>query len=679
MLEPTPRLLRLLIVEDSEDDATLIHYELQRGGYAVTYQRVDTPAAMRTAIEQKNWDVITSDHSMPAFSAPAALKLAQELCPEIPFIIISNEIDLNLVVSLMKNGAHDYIQKGELPRIVPLIQRELEEVELRHKQRQAEEDRRISEEKFYKAFHNSPDGIYLTRFSDGVYLAVNQGFERITGYSAAEVMGKSTLTLNIWVDPDERTRLAEKLLQDGEFNNEEGLARIKNEALIPVQTSARLITVNGEKCVLVFSRDMSKQKQAEEEIRRQNRELQAVSQIIAATTTQLDVSQILTEALNGAIKLLGLECGAVYLLNQADQVLFFAAACQFSPTQETFMRNHPIHMDGAICQQLTVSQKPLTLAEGSFPSVSPAIIFPGEDFPFQVIFPLLVKGQLTGIMYLATPRPTLAPTPNSIELAQQLCGAVALALENAHLYETVQKYVDELEERVAERTEQLLATNLELESFSFSVAHDLRTPLRAIGGFNQILRADFADQFNAESKHYLDRIAITTQRMQQLIEDLLALSRITRVELKHELVDLSALARAIASEFGHREPERHLTWHISENLQANGDPNLLRTVLENLIGNAWKFTTHQPQAQIEFGAKISPTETIYFVRDNGAGFNPEHAQRLFGPFQRLHSESEFAGNGIGLASVRRIVLRHGGKVWADGQVNQGATFYFTLK
>jgi DNA-binding NtrC family response regulator len=223
LLEPTPRALRLLMVEDSENDATLIEYELRRGGYAVTSRRVDTPEAMRAALEQETWDVITSDHSMPAFSAPAALRLAKELCPEMPFIIVSGEIDLNLVVSLMKAGAHDYIQKNELPRIVPSIERELEEVELRRKQRQAEEDRRISEEKFYKAFHNSPDAIYLTRLSDGAYLAVNEGFERVTGYAAAEVMGQTTFTLNVWTDPAARPRLAEKLLRDGKFDNNEGL------------------------------------------------------------------------------------------------------------------------------------------------------------------------------------------------------------------------------------------------------------------------------------------------------------------------------------------------------------------------------------------------------------------------------------------------------------------------
>lgn len=679
MPEPTPRALRLLMVEDSENDATLIEYELRRGGYAVTSQRVDTPKAMRAALEQQTWDVITSDHSMPVFSAPAALRLAKELCPEIPFIIVSGEIDLNLVVSLMKAGAHDYIQKNELPRIVPSIERELEEVELRRKQRQAEEDRRISEEKFYKAFHNSPDGIYLTRLSDGAYLAVNEGFERVTGYSAAEVMGQTTFTLNVWTDPGARPRLAEKLLREGKFDNQEMLARVKNGILVPILTSARLITINGEECVLVFARDLSEQKQAEEEIRRQNRELQAISQVIAAATTQLDVSQILAEALNGALKLVGLERGAVYLSNQVDQVLSFAASCQFSPEQETFMREHPIQMDEALPQQLTAEQKPLILTESNFPSLSSTSVFAGEDSPFQVIFPLIVKNQLTGIMYLAAPQFTRTLSQNSIELAQQLCGAVALALENARLYEAVQKNVDELEKRVNERTAQLLATNLELESFGYSVAHDLRAPLRAIGGFSQILQNDYAEQFNPESKHYLERIATTTQHMQQLIEDLLALSRLTRVELKHEMVDLSTLARAVANELSQREPERQVMWRITENLQASGDPSLLRTVLENLISNAWKFTANRPQAQIEFGAKISPKETVYFVQDNGAGFNPEYAQRLFGPFQRLHSESEFQGNGIGLASVRRIVLRHGGKVWADGQVNHGATFYFTLK
>ena len=676
MPESSYQPLRLLIIEDSEADATLVLYELRRGGYAVTYRRVDTPAAMRAALEQEQWDVITSDHSMPAFSAPAALALAQELCPEVPFIIISGEIDLNLVASLMKTGAHDYIQKHELPRVVPSIQRELREVELRRKQHQAEEERRISEEKFYKAFHNSPDSINLNRLSDGVYLAVNAGFEHISGYSAAEALGRSTLDINIWADSTTRDRLAKKLLQDGEFNNEETLSRNKNGDLIPTLTSARLITVNGEQCVLAFTRDLSKQKQAEEEIRQQNRELQAISQIITAATTQLDIAQILQEALSGAVKLVGLESGAAYLLDPAEQNLSLAAVYKLSPRQETFLRAHPIPRDGSLCEELTLTQKPLTW--GVEPRSNFPVILPDENLQFQLLFPLLFKGQLIGMLYVISSQASDSIHPGNLKLPQQLCGAVALALENARLYKAAQAHADELEQRVAERTMQLSAINQELEAFSYSVAHDLRAPLRSVSGFVGILMDEYGEQINPEARRLLEKVSASNKKMDQLINSLLDFSHLSRKPLAKTDLNMNELVRDVIEAFAHETKERHIEWVLGEISPAHADQVLIRQVLTNLTSNAVKYTRKRPQARIEIGSANQNSVTVYYVRDNGVGFDMKYADRLFGVFQRLHAEGEFEGNGIGLATAQRIVARHGGRIWAEAEPDKGTTFYFTI-
>jgi light-regulated signal transduction histidine kinase (bacteriophytochrome) len=202
--------------------------------------------------------------------------------------------------------------------------------------------------------------------------------------------------------------------------------------------------------------------------------------------------------------------------------------------------------------------------------------------------------------------------------------------------------------------------------------------LRSIDGFSQALLEDYGETLDAPGQHYLQRVRAATQRMAQLIDDLLGLARVTRSELHCEVVDLSMLARSITAELQQREPQRQVECAIVEGVVAQGDRQLLQVVLENLLGNAWKFTSVHPSAHIEFGALAREGQVTYFVRDDGAGFDMAYAGKLFGAFQRLHAMTEFAGTGIGLATVQRVIHRHGGRIWAEGAVEQGATFYFTL-
>jgi signal transduction histidine kinase len=236
----------------------------------------------------------------------------------------------------------------------------------------------------------------------------------------------------------------------------------------------------------------------------------------------------------------------------------------------------------------------------------------------------------------------------------------------------------ELEGRVRERTAQLETANRELESFSYSVSHDLRAPLRAIDGFGQALVEDFPEHLPGDAKRYLSRIRTSTQHMAQLIEDLLNLARVSRGRLERRTVDLGQVARQVVGELQQREPGRAVEVSIWEGICAEADPHLLRVVLENLIGNAWKFTSKAEKPRIEIGALKDRGRTTFFVRDNGAGFEMAYADKLFGAFQRLHSATEYAGTGIGLATVQRIVHRHGGRIWAEGEVGKGAVFFFTL-
>jgi PAS domain S-box-containing protein len=245
-----------------------------------------------------------------------------------------------------------------------------------------------------------------------------------------------------------------------------------------------------------------------------------------------------------------------------------------------------------------------------------------------------------------------------------------LALREAH---------DELEKRVRERTQLLEAANKELEAFSYSVSHDLRAPLRSMDGFSNALLKQYGAKLDERATDYLNRIRASAQRMGQLIDDLLDLSRLSRQEPHKQRLDLSVMAHGVVAELRKIEPERDVEFSAPPTLPANGDPNLLHLVLQNLLDNAWKYSSTCAAARIEVGAnRADDGNLVYFVRDNGVGFDMAFADKLFGAFQRLHSAEEFPGNGIGLATVKRIIHRHGGKIWAHGEPDKGATFYFTL-
>jgi PAS domain S-box-containing protein len=234
------------------------------------------------------------------------------------------------------------------------------------------------------------------------------------------------------------------------------------------------------------------------------------------------------------------------------------------------------------------------------------------------------------------------------------------------------------QEAIARAKEVAEAASQELEAFSYSVAHDLRAPLRSIDGFSQALLEDYSEKLDDSGKDYLRRVRGSAQYMAQLIDDLLMLAKVAQGEMETETVDLSALAHSAVQRLQELKPDRTVELVIPDGLVGEGDSRLLGVVLANLIGNAWKFTERQPVAHIELGSSERGGETVYFVRDDGVGFDPAYSDKLFGVFQRLHGGQEFEGSGVGLATVERIVRRHGGRVWAEGAVGQGATFYFTL-
>jgi len=264
------------------------------------------------------------------------------------------------------------------------------------------------------------------------------------------------------------------------------------------------------------------------------------------------------------------------------------------------------------------------------------------------------------------------PKQSEIELLQALADSTCVAMENVQVYA-------QLEQRVKDRTLQLEAANHELETFSYSVSHDLRAPLRRISSFAGLIEMDATEPLGAKTKEYLAAIGNEVQQMAKLIEDLLKLAKFARVELRRQNVDLTRLAADVAQQLCEEFPERRLHLEIQPGLEAEADPNLVRVLLVNLLSNAWKYTSRRERAEASFGARtLADGSTAFFVRDNGAGFDMQYADKLFAPFQRLHFQEEFPGNGVGLATAQRIIHRHGGRIWAEAKPEKCATFFFTL-
>ncbi len=563
--------------------------------------------------------------------------------------------------------------------------------------KRAEATLRESEERYRQALENSPNPNFSVN-EDGIIQTWDQACETHFQYGP-DIIGQSYQKL--LSNPADRPAIDAMLaqvFQGHSLSNVDIAYRCKDGTIrFMVSRLYALFDFTGRVQGCVFANtDITDRKRMEEALQRKTHQQEQFIKAARHLTASLEVKEVLTRISQGAKEILEAYGCVVYLLEADEKTLTPVIAIE--PPYEQEILSAPINVESSFTGQAVKAKHGLIFNDaGTSPFGQQIPGTPVREEEHIIVDPFVVDDKVLGAMCINRMRNRFSK--EDLAVAETFTTYAATALKNAQAHDKLQREVEErkraeealrkseeeirrlnkeLEQRVIERTAQLKAANKELESFAYSVSHDLRAPLRSIDGFSRALLEDYVETLDAEGQDYLRRVQAASKRMGQLIDDLLKLSRLTRGEMNRETINLSDLAHEIEGELQKMQSERQVEFIITPGLVAYGDARLLRIALENLLSNAWKFTGKQPKARIEIGQIEIEDKLAYFVRDNGAGFDMAYADKLFGAFQRLHSSKEFEGTGIGLATVQRIIHRHGGQVWAEGAVDQGATFYFTL-
>jgi PAS domain S-box-containing protein len=610
--------------------------------------------------------------AMPQFSGEMALGIVKKHHPDLPFIFVSGSPDKEVAIRCMKAGAHDYVMKNNLSRLIPAMERRLRVAEMRRQECESKA-RRVpgdvfvpGKERILSDLAKLPlvfkrilveekahvPGVALettegrqglqTLAKDAIFVCDqhdritywNLGAEARYGWRQDEALGKHASTFLQTIFPQPLEEIEATLAKEGYWQGElKHVTRDGRRIMVASRWSLQLDEEGNRAGFLEINSDITERKRAERTLRENERE--------SHVSTQSLIQLIWTSGPDGCCD---------YLSDHWNDYTGIPATRPLA-----YVWAEPLHPDDRLRVQTAWKE-----ALGT-----------GNDFDIDFRI-----RRADGVYRWFKTR--AVAIRNGVDQILKWLGTNT-EIENLMQSDERARQLDTALERLQGRTAQLEATNKELESFSYSVSHDMQAPLGSIDGFSRILLKDCADKLDDNGRHNLQRVLAATQRMGLLIDDLLQLSRVTRSEFHLTRVDLSAMARTMASELLESEPGRQVEFIIQPVVTApQADGHLLRIVIENLLRNSWKFTSKHRAAKIEFGASERDDALVYYVRDNGVGFDMVYAHKLFGAFQRLHSVGDFPGTGIGLTIVQRIVHRHGGRVWAEGELDKGATFYFTL-
>lgn len=550
-----------------------------------------------------------------------------------------------------------------------------------------------SESKFRALVEASSLGVMIAD-STGTIVLVNAALEAMFGYNRIELVGQSLHILLPKRFHDTHPHYYRRYFTEPRGRpmgiGRELAGRRRDGTEFPVEVGLSYVHTDEGMLALAHVTDITARKQAEAQIQRHVRHLQVLNEaarIFAEMTT--DYQRLLADVAQKTAELLQDTC-VIRLLSEDNQWLELTVYHDSDPKVLALVRDvlsiSPVPLDKTrITAHVLQSGKPLLIPSLSTADASQTvqpfhILLEQVHIKSLIVAPIHGQGGPVGLLYLARHLPgNPSYTEEDLFLAEDLANRVALAVNNAQLYQQVQQATADLEKRVAARTAQLEAANKELEAFSYSVSHDLRAPVRALHGFSRILLDDYGAELPDPVLRYLKRIHGNAQQMGELIDGLLAFSRLGREALHKRPVKPVELAHQVYTNLALSIGNRQVNLSIAPMPPCQADPVLLRQVYENLLHNALKYTVPRDPAIIEVGAQNENGRTVYFVRDNGVGFDMKYAGKLFGVFQRLHPADVYEGTGVGLALVQRIIHRHGGEIWADAQVDKGATFYFTLE
>jgi PAS domain S-box-containing protein len=497
--------------------------------------------------------------------------------------------------------------------------------------KKTEEALRESEERFSKSFKTSPISFMIANMEDGRIIEINDAFTSISGFSREEAIGNTTLNMKIWVHEEDRKRMIVSLRNGKAILHKETMLRSKEGKVAIVLLSAQIIKLANRNCIISSIEDITKRKEVEDELR-----------------IQSEIMSHMAEA--------------VYLVRMEDGIIVYTN----SKFEELFGYG-PGDMTG---KHVSIVNAPT--------EKSP------EQTAIEIMSQLDKKGFWTGeVLNIKKDGTVFWSHANVAIFNHSKYGKVLVSVQeditdrkNAEFQ--IKKLNEELEVRVIQRTELPEAANKELEAFSYSVSHDLRAPLRSVHGFTKILLEDYEASLDEEGKRICGIISTSATQMGELIDDLLSFSRIGRSSMNPSEIDMKKMAKVVFEGMTSPAERKRIKLKIGKLSGAFGDVTLFGQVWTNLISNAIKYTSKNDVSEINIGSKVDGKLITYFIKDNGVGFDMQYGHKLFGVFQRLHSEAEFEGNGVGLAIVQRIILKHGGKVWAEGEVGKGATFYFSL-
>ncbi len=502
--------------------------------------------------------------------------------------------------------------------------------QLIHQQQEAVRDavrQQQSEKRFRGLLEAAPDGMVIVD-DEGTIVMVNAQTETLTGFTREELVGNPVEILVPArfrdIHPFHRKQYSKDSWPRAMGADLDLYALRKDGTEFPVEISLSPMESEDENLIMAAIRDISERKRAEAQFR-------GLLESAPDAMVVVDEEGVIQLVNSQTEKLFGYD--RVQIVGQTIELL----------VPRRFRKRHARHREGYYGEHPT---RPMGIGLELF-----GLRRNGSEFPVEI---------------------SLSPLETDRGLL--VSAAIRDVTQRKRMEEDVQKLNEDLKRRAA----QLEAANKELEAFSYSVSHDLRAPLRSIDGFSHVLLEDYSEQLPDEGRDYLVRVRAAAHRMAVLIDDLLNLSRVTRTPLQPKFINFSRMADEIVQSLRESYPDRQVTFTSMPDLMVEGDPHLLHIVLENLLSNAWKFTSKQENAQIEFGQRSHVKERTFYVRDNGVGFDMAYADKLFGVFQRLHSLSEFPGTGVGLATVQRIIAIHGGRIWAESVEGKGATFYFTL-